>query len=282
MSDPTPTLTDADADADADAYAVAVAVADESEIASTDAPANRSPRVDRLHELPPTEHRLAMRRLASAGREVIELMSSTGADADQLAGAAESLEAVAELLRACEPGSAYEGVAEMANAGDLLAERRRMVEDGDPEAWAQFDFSPFIGLANPMSPPMVLHYDGDRVICDVTFGSAYEGPPACVHGGYVAAAFDEVLGAAQSLSGEQGMTARLITNYRSPTPLHEPLRIEAWLDRREGRKIFVEGRMTVGDRVTAEAEGLFIAFDPEKFLKLLESREERREERRRS
>ena len=235
-------------------------------------PTFRSPRVDRLHQLPPTERRVAMRRLASAGREVIELMSSSNATAEELESAASSLEAVVELLRGHSSGSAYEGVAEMANAGDLLRERRRMVEEGDVEAWAQFDYSPFIGLANPMSPPMRLAYEGDRVVCDVTFGSAYEGPPACVHGGYVAAAFDEVLGAAQSLSGEQGMTARLVTNYRSPTPLHEPLRIEAWLDRREGRKIFVQGRMTAGDRLTAEAEGLFIAFDPEKFMQLIEAR----------
>ena len=235
----------------------------------------RSPRVDRLHQLPPTEHRVAMRRLASAGRDVIELMSSSSATAAELDSAAESLEAVAALLRGHSSGSAYEGVAEMANAGDLLAERRRLVEEGDPEAWAQFDYSPFIGLANPMSPPMHMDYDGDRVVCDVTFGSAFEGPPGCVHGGYVAAAFDEVLGAAQSLSGDQGMTARLITNYRFPTPLHEPLRVEAWLDRREGRKIFVQGSMSTGNVVTAEAEGLFIALDPTKFAKLLEARAEK-------
>lgn len=244
-------------------------------------PSFRSPRVDRLHELPPTERRVAMRRLASAGREVIELMSSSSATADELDSAAESLEAVVGLLRGHSTGSDYEGVAEMANAGDLLAERRRLVEGGDPEAWAQFDYSPFIGLANPMSPPMRMDYDGDRVVCDVTFGSAFEGPPACVHGGYVAAAFDEVLGAAQSLSGEQGMTARLVTNYRSPTPLHEPLRIEAWVDRREGRKIFVQGTMKAGPRLTAEAEGLFIAFDSAKFMKLMEARAEMNAERRR-
>ena len=71
------------------------------------------------------------------------------------------------------------------------------------------------------------------------------------------------------------MTARLLVNYRTPTPLHEPLRIEAWLERREGRKIFVAGTMTVGERVTAEAEGLFIAFNPERFMELLEQRARR-------
>jgi acyl-coenzyme A thioesterase PaaI-like protein len=238
---------------------------------------NRSPRIDKLHELPPTERRNAMRRLAQAGRDVIELMSSSSATAEELDSASESLEAVAELLRGHSGDADYFGVSELANAGaDLMAERRRMVDEGDPEAWAGFDHSPFIGLANPMSPPLRMGYEGEMVVCDVTFGSAFEGPPACVHGGYVAAAFDEVLGAAQSLSGEQGMTARLIVNYRTPTPLHQALRIEAWLERREGRKIFVHGRMvTVGEgRLTAEAEGLFIAFDSAKFAALLEKRAE--------
>jgi acyl-coenzyme A thioesterase PaaI-like protein len=238
-------------------------------------PPIRSPRVDKLKELPPTESRLAMRRLAAAGREVVELMSSTRANAEWLNTAAAELEHVAAILRGQPQGSAYEGIAELANAGEVLARRRERMEEGDPEAWAAFDFSPFIGLANPMSPPMVLDYEGEMVICDVTFGSAYEGPPSCVHGGYVAAAFDEVLGAAQSLSGAQGMTANLTVNYRSPTPLHEPLRITGWLDRRDGRKIWVRGQMHAGERCTAEAEGLFIAFDPEKFMALLEARERR-------
>ena len=92
----------------------------------------------------------------------------------------------------------------------------------DPEWAATFDHSPFIGLANPLSPPVELEYSGDRVIARVTFGAAYEGPPGCVHGGYVAATFDEVLGAAQSLSGDQGMTAHLEIDYRRPTPLGWP------------------------------------------------------------
>ncbi len=232
----------------------------------------RSPRVDGLHGLPPTPRRLALRRLAAAGRDIIDVMSSTSADEDELAQAAALLENVAATIRRMPGGAHYEGIAEMANAGELLASRRDLIDRGDPEAWASFDFSPFIGLANPMSPPMELAYDGAKVVCNVRFGSAYEGPPGCVHGGYVAAAFDEVLGAAQSLSGTQGMTARLTVNYRSPTPLCEDLRIEGELDRREGRKIFVVGAMFAGERLTAEAEGLFIAFDQDKFAELLAAR----------
>ena len=119
---------------------------------------------------------------------------------------------------------------------------------------------------------MHLEYRGDRVIGNVTFGAAYEGPPGCVHGGYVAAVFDELLGATQSLSGDQGMTAHLGVDYRRPTPLGAPLRLEGWLDRREGRKIFAKGALYSGDELTAEADGLFIAFDSAKFAALLAAR----------
>ena len=34
----------------------------------------------------------------------------------------------------------------------------------------------------------------EHVVGHVVFGDAYEGPPGCVHGGFIAAAFDEVLG----------------------------------------------------------------------------------------
>jgi acyl-coenzyme A thioesterase PaaI-like protein len=143
-----------------------------------------------------------------------------------------------------------------------------------------FDHSPFIGLANPLSPPVELRQSGDRVLGRVTFGSAYEGPPGCVHGGYVAAVFDELLGATQSMSGTQGMTAHLGIDYRRPTPLHRPLRLEGWLHEHSGRKIWAKGELRLDEEsdgteqpVLAEATALFIAFDPGRFRELLEARD---------
>jgi len=73
--------------------------------------------------------------------------------------------------------------------------------------------------------------------------------------------FDEVLGLAQALSGHPGMTGRLEISYRSPTPLHTPLRVVGRFDRVDGRKIFTSGEITAGDRLCAEAVGLFITID---------------------
>jgi acyl-coenzyme A thioesterase PaaI-like protein len=234
-------------------------------------PSGISPRIEGLKALRLTPRRREVRRLAAAMREVIDQLVSTTAGERELASAADELEALADTLRELPTGLTYRGFAETANAGRETGGLR----PGDPEWYGFFDHSPFIGLANPLSPPMELEYAGDRVLGKVTFGAAYEGPPGCVHGGYIAAVFDELLGSAQSLSGDQGMTAHLGVDYRRPTPLGVELSMEGWLDRREGRKIFARATIHAAGELTAEAEGLFIAFDRDKFQALLSARNER-------
>lgn len=224
-----------------------------------------SPRIAGLEALEVTPRRTEVRRLARAMRDVIESLVSTTASTEELSAAADEAERLVAALGALPRGQTYQGFAETAVAGGL---------PDDAERWASFDHSPFIGLANPMSPPMRMRQEGDRVVCDVTFGAAYEGPPGCLHGGYVAGAFDELLGAAQSLSGTQGMTAHLGVDFRRPTPLHEPLRMEGWLHLREGRKIRARGTLVAGGELCAEAEALFIAFDPGAFAALLAARDD--------
>lgn len=231
-------------------------------------PEHPSPRIEGMRALAETPRRLEQRRLAAAMREVIGLLVATTASDDELSSAADELETLAARLRGLPTGQTYLGFAESANAGQETGDAR----PGDKEWFAFFDHSPIIGLANPLSPPMELEYSDEGVVGYVTFGPAYEGPPGCVHGGYIAAVFDELLGSVQSLSGDQGMTAHLGIDYRRPTPLGVPLTIKGWLDRREGRKIFARAAMYAGDEMTAESDGLFIAFDTGKFAELLAAR----------
>jgi acyl-coenzyme A thioesterase PaaI-like protein len=120
---------------------------------------------------------------------------------------------------------------------------------------------------------MEMSPEDGRIVGRVRFGTAYEGPPGCVHGGFIAAIFDELLGLTQSISGKPGMTARLTVSYRSPTPLHTDLRLEGELVGVEGRKIFTVGRCFHGDTLTAEAEGLFISIDMASYELLHAARE---------
>jgi len=199
------------------------------------------------------------RRLAQAMRLVMERLVPSNAPEAELRLAAEGLERYAEALKAHPRLKHFHGYAESANAGDV---------------GAFFDQSPMIGLANPLAPPITIGRAGERsAIASVRFGSAYEGPPGCVHGGFVAAAFDEVLGFVQSLGGNPGMTARLTVHYRRPTPLHTELLFEGELVRIEGRKIYTEARVRAAGEVTAEAEGLFVSVERSRFLALLAERE---------
>jgi acyl-coenzyme A thioesterase PaaI-like protein len=203
------------------------------------------------------------RRLAAAMRMVIERLIKIDAPEDELRRAAEGLERYAGRLETHPQRMRPAGFAEAANAGDI---------------GAFFDYSPLIGLSNPLAPPISLWADGDRVYGTVTFGSAYEGPPGCLHGGFVAASFDEVLGFVQSLTGRPGMTAKLVTRYRQPTPLHTELRFEARVTRSDGRKNFAEGRLYAGETLCAEAEAIFIAIDREKVMELDEAQARLRRE----
>ena len=204
--------------------------------------------------------RTELRRLADAARLMIERLVATDAPDHVIAAVTADLQAAAARLEGYSRRSLY-GFAELANAG------------GEPGA--MFDHSPFIGTANPLAPPMSLEMVDRRVLGRVVFGSAYEGPPGCVHGGYIAGVFDELLGATQSLSGSPGMTGTLSIRYQQPTPLHTELRLEATLDRVEGRKIFTKGAMFAGDVLTATGEGLFISIAPDRFADLKAEREAR-------
>jgi acyl-coenzyme A thioesterase PaaI-like protein len=199
------------------------------------------------------------RRLARAMRDVVEHLVTSEAPEPELRAAADALERYAERLRTHPTRSAWEGFfREAANAGDVSE---------------FFDYSPLIGRSNPIAPPLELWVEGDRVRGRGRFGAAYEGPPGHVHGGYVAAAFDELLGFAQSLTGSPGMTGRLIVHYRRPTPLHAELRLEGVVLGTEGRKIFTEGRLWAGDALCAESEGLFVTVPADRMVSLAGQRQ---------
>jgi len=99
-----------------------------------------------------------------------------------------------------------------------------------------------------------------------TITSAYEGPPGCVHGGVIAALFDELLGVANITSGVGAMTGTLTIKYRSPTPLYTPLDFAARTTEIDGRKVYTRGTIHAGERLCAEAEGIFIQVDQSRFV----------------
>lgn len=127
-------------------------------------------------------------------------------------------------------------------------------------------FSPLAGPANPLAPPLTIRkQDAETLTGRVRFSAAYEGGPGIVHGGYIAAAFDELLGLVQSLTGQAGMTGTLRVRYRSPCPLNTDLHMEGRVKGLEERKITTRGTLRAGDRLVADATATFILLDAERF-----------------
>ena len=103
----------------------------------------------------------------------------------------------------------------------------------------------------------------ERTISIVFCGKHVEGPPGCVHGGATASIIDSTMGANLWRSGYFSVTANLNVNYRKFIPLEQVIVCESWVDRVEGRKIFVAAKVRSLDNKTvhAEATGLWIKID---------------------
>lgn len=125
-----------------------------------------------------------------------------------------------------------------------------------------YELSPLMGMSNPASMPIHAWQENGRVHATATPDWTYEGQLGHLHGGVIAALFDQLLGLAQQLTGSSGLTASLTTSYLRPTPLNKTLRLMAELKRVEGRKRFIVGELWADEVQTASCEGLFIAEKP--------------------
>ena len=104
----------------------------------------------------------------------------------------------------------------------------------------------------------------DEIGGTARFRRFHLGRNGAVHGGAVALLFDSVLGFAafRLTSSLKQRTAYLHVNYRKIAPIEKELQVDARIDRTEGRKIFVAGRLLDGEAVLAEAEALFVKLNP--------------------
>ena len=201
-------------------------------------------------------------KIAEELRVVFDELLATSAPVEELEQTRAIVNQAVSLLKSRPHSHDYEGPAE----GSLAPMNSFL------------DRSPIIGAINPLSVPMRMDIEGDggiesTVVGYALFPAAYEGPPGCVHGGFIAAYFDEVLGMAQSLSGNPGMTVNLTVDYRAPTPLKQPVIFRGRVVSIDGRKISVAGTLHHGETLCAEAKGLFVSMRPEVFSRLVEIRQ---------
>lgn len=177
--------------------------------------------------------------LADSVRQLLDATIRTQADADTVAEAVRTIDAVTATLRATQIDGAR-GI--------------RFTADGRSMSWG----NPVIGVHNAFAPPVVINKEDGRCWAEFELGAAYEGPPDHVHGGVSALILDHVLGEVATLGGIKPMfTGTISCRYLRGTPLG-PLRCEAWVDRIDGIKTYAKGFIADADGPTVQAEGVFI------------------------
>ena len=192
-----------------------------------------------------TAHRAFKHALVRECRRVIDhiaLLDAERTGAAELSRLADETRALADRLESAPSLRRFGGLA-----------------TSGPDDAALLERSGVSGRSNPLAPPLQFEMTDGVTRGHAVYTTAYEGPPGCLHGGFVAAAFDDMMGFAQMASGFAGYTGTLTVKMRRPTPLDRRIDYEAGLDRVDGRKIFCWGKSWDGDTLLCEATILFVA-----------------------
>lgn len=210
---------------------------------------------------PVNDYWAARRKVADATRHLIENLVNTNISAEKLEQVASQITQQAIALEE-EPLSQgrFSGIDAVA------AQQKEIAELG-------YELNPVEGKSNPLAPPLHIWMDDDGVYGKATLGWQYEGPPNIVHGGYVAALFDQLFGIGQKLAGQPGVTGQLSVKYLKPTPLNTELTFKGQLEECEGRRILMKAELIANGVITAVADCLLIRLDPEGYKRLREAQE---------
>ncbi len=116
---------------------------------------------------------------------------------------------------------------------------------------------------HPLRPDLEIAFENGATRGRVRFGVTFEGPPGCVHGGFVAHFLDQILGQHNLWAGIPAMTASLTVRYRRPTPILRELDFAVTHTLSEDsagvrRKVTTRGALSADGVVFSEGEGLFV------------------------
>jgi acyl-coenzyme A thioesterase PaaI-like protein len=190
---------------------------------------------------------------AGAIRALVQAFSAHAVDDD-------TLRSLTEAVRAQLPS--LEAAPRRTRAIPSFAEMQEMIPaPGEPRTYAMADRA-VVGPANPTSVEVeTRRLDEHEGVAEVTFGPAFEGALGRVHGGMVAAVFDDLAGFVLGFVGRPGFSARLEVAFRAPVPTEVPIEFRVRLREQHGRKLLVEGEARLDGQVLATAETMMITVD---------------------
>lgn len=155
----------------------------------------------------------------------------------------------------------------VSEAADLVEKACHLLAPFDTDEWQspsgrRMDLP---SRGNILTVPMKVRKTDDGQLRGwARFARFHLGQNGAAHGGAVGLLFDTVLGLTSSVftGGPHPRTAYLHLDYRRIVPIDQELQIEARVDRVDGRKIFVSGRLSDGDTLLTEGEALFVRLKP--------------------
>ena len=121
------------------------------------------------------------------------------------------------------------------------------------------------GLGHPLLPPWTISDSGaDGVTMEGHFTRSHVGGNNAVHGGMIPLFYDWLLGMVVSTAAiRPTRTGYLHVDYRSITPIDEPLTAHGRITEIDGRKIFIAATMkSVDGTLLSEADGLMVRLLP--------------------
>ena len=187
------------------------------------------------------------RRMAQLLRDVINKVARMQATDAEMAEYVAALEVLSEQVSEHDKFDSFEVFTHLYEG-----------EASREELFLDIDSAVLIGKASPIGFPMEFHASSDKITGAATVPVAFQGPPGRVHGGIVAAIFDVLLSRTQLLCEFLGFTADLQISYKSAVPLNAPLKMEAWVEKVDERKLINAGQIIVDGKVCATARGLWI------------------------
>jgi uncharacterized protein (TIGR00369 family) len=172
-------------------------------------------------------------RLRTAMSRVLEVFLSHSGTDDELAAWAAIAEEHADRLELLPPDSVFWG----------FGSRGVLSVTGMP--------------AVPGAHPRLAD-SGDTAAAVVTYGREHQGHPGHVHGGVLAATFDDLFGLFQTFAQPSAVTGELTVRYLAPVKVGSTVHYEAEVVQRDGRRLRVGGTGVVDGRTCVAAEALFI------------------------
>jgi acyl-coenzyme A thioesterase PaaI-like protein len=109
--------------------------------------------------------------------------------------------------------------------------------------------------------------EGAGVTGEFVVGPELEGGPGVIHGGIMAAIFDELQGISGLVTDLSAVTAHLEIDYRKPIPIGAKVELDCEVLGRLRRKLYTRARALVDGHLVASSQGIFVVIDPAQHFK---------------